>query len=89
LALNRACWAQELSVEDRACITKAAAKLPKVATIGQSRVVPQPQAQGLHEQDVYHVKEEIDVMWPDKLQPISLTASTAVPLTVIQPLGMR
>jgi hypothetical protein len=59
--LNQACWAQELSVEDRACITKAAAKLPKVATIGQSRVVPQPQAQGRHEQDVYHVKVEIDV----------------------------
>src|SRR5215469_3021843 len=43
LALNQACWAQELSAEDRACITKAAGKLPKVAAIGQSRVVPQPQ----------------------------------------------
>ena len=39
--------AQELSVEDRACITAAAAKLPRVAAlkIGQSRVVPQPSAQ--------------------------------------------
>ena len=59
LALNQACWAQGLSVEDRACITKAAEKLPKVATIEESRVVPQ--AQGRHEQDVYHVKVEIDV----------------------------
>ena len=32
--------AQGLSVEDRACITKAAGKLPKIATIEQSRVVP-------------------------------------------------
>ena len=38
LVLNQACWAQGLSVEDRACITKAAGKLPKVVTIEQSRV---------------------------------------------------
>ena len=31
----------------------------KVATIEQSRVVPQSQAQGRHEQDLYHVKVEI------------------------------
>ena len=35
--LNQACWAQGLSVEDRACITKVAGKLPKVVTITQSR----------------------------------------------------
>jgi len=53
--------AQGLSVEDRACITKAAGKLPKIATIEQSRVAPQRQDQGRHEQDLYHVKVEIDV----------------------------
>src|SRR5215469_17960515 len=53
--------AQGLSVEDRACITKAAGELPKIATIEQSRVVPQRQDRGRHEQDLYHVKVEIDV----------------------------
>jgi len=49
LLLNyQACWAQELSVEDRACITSAVARLPKIAAlkIKGSRVVPQPQDQG-------------------------------------------
>jgi hypothetical protein len=43
--------AQELSVEDRACITAAAAKLPPVTAlkIEGSRVVAQPSAQGQRE----------------------------------------
>jgi len=45
---SQASWAQEASVEDRACIIKAAAKLPKITglAITQSRAVPQGQAQG-------------------------------------------
>ena len=40
--------AQELSVEDRACITAAAAKLPPITAlkIERSRVVAQPSVQG-------------------------------------------
>jgi hypothetical protein len=89
LALNQACWAQELSVEDRACITKAAAKLPKVATIGQSRVVPQSQAQGRHEQDLYHVKVEIDATGAGQTSTYIFNCVHSGALTVIQPLGMR
>ena len=89
LTLNQACWAQELFVEDRACITKAAAKLPKVATIGQSRVVPQPQAQGRHEQDVYHVKVEIDVSVAGQTSTYIFNSIHSGALTVIQPLRMR
>ena len=89
LALNQACWAQELSVEDRACITKAAGKLPKIATIGQSRVVPQPQAQGRHEQDLYHVKVEIDVSVAGQTSTYIFNRIHSGALTVIQPLGMR
>jgi len=89
LALNQPCWAQELSAEDRACITKAAGKLPKVVTIGQSRVVPQPQAQGRHEQDVYHVKVEIDVSVAGQTSTYIFNCIHTGALTVIQPLGMR
>jgi hypothetical protein len=88
LALNQAA-AQGLSVEDRACITKAAEKLPKVATIEQSRVVPQPQAQGRHEQDVYHVKVEIDVSVAGQTSTYIFNCIHSSALTVIQPLGMR
>jgi hypothetical protein len=89
LALNQTCWAQELSVEDRACITKAAGKLPKVATIGQSRVVPQPQAQGRREQDLYHVKVEIDASVAGQTSTYIFNCIHSGTLTVIQPLGMR
>jgi hypothetical protein len=56
-------FAQELSVEDRACITAAAAKLPPIAalTIEKSRVVPQEHAQGQRNSKLYHVRVEIDV----------------------------
>jgi len=89
LVLNQACWAQELSVEDRACITKAAGKLPKVATIEQSRVVPQPQDQGRHERDLYHVKVEIDVSVAGQTSTYIFNRIQSGELTVIQPLGMR
>ena len=89
LALNQACWAQELSVEDRACITKAAAQLPKVATIGQSRVVPQSQARGRQEQDPYHVKVEIEASVAGQTSTYIFNCIHSGALTVIQPLGMR
>ena len=55
--------AHELSVEDRTCITAAAAKLPPVAAlkIEQSRAVPQPSAKGESAgSKLYHVRVEID-----------------------------
>jgi len=77
------------TVEDRACITKAAAQLPKVATIGQSRVVPQSQARGRQEQDPYHVKVEIDVSVAGQTSTYIFNCIHSGALTVIQPLGMR
>jgi hypothetical protein len=82
--------AQGLSVEDRACITKAAGKLPKIATIEQSRVVSQPpQDQGRHERDLYHVKVEIDVSVAGQTSTYIFNCIHSGDLTVIQPLGMR
>ena len=54
--------AQELSVEDRACITAAAAKLPPdtALKIERSRVVAQPSAQGQRNPKLYNVRAEID-----------------------------
>ena len=87
VVLNQA-WAQELSVEDRACITKAAEKLPKVVTIEQSRVVPQPQGQR-HERDLYHVKVEIDASVAGQTSTYVFNCIHSGAMTVIQPLGMR
>ena len=81
--------AQGLSVEDRACITKAAGKLPKIATIEQSRVVPQRQDRGRHEQDLYHVKVEIDVNVAGQRTTYIFNCIHSGEFTVIQPLGMR
>jgi hypothetical protein len=82
--------AQGLSVEDRACITRAAGKLPKIATIEQSRVVSQPpQDQGRHERDLYHVKVEIDVSVAGQTSTYIFNCIHSGDLTVIQPLGMR
>jgi hypothetical protein len=89
LVLNQACWAQELSVEDRACITKAAEKLPKVVTIEESRVVPQAEDQGRHERDLYHVKVEIDVSVAGQTSTYVFNCIRSGEMTVIQPLGMR
>jgi len=77
------------TVEDRACITKAAAQLPKVATIGQSRVVPQSQARGRQEQDPYHVKVEIEASVAGQTSTYIFNCIHSGALTVIQPLGMR
>jgi hypothetical protein len=83
--------AQELSVEDRACITAAAAKLPRVAAlkIEQSRVVPQPSAQKERNSELYHVKVEIDVSVAGQTSTYVYNCIRDGKFTVIQPLGMR
>jgi len=100
VSTNQACWAQELSVEDRACITSAVAKLPKIAAlqIEKSRVVPQPEAQGRHDSeqaqgrhgsDFYHVTVEIDVSVAGHTSTYIFNCVRSGDFTVIQPLGMR
>src|SRR5215472_17124982 len=83
--------AQELSVEDRACITAAAAKLPPVTAlkIEGSRVVPQPSAQGQRNSKLYHVKVEIDASVAGQTSTYVFNCIRDGQLTVIQPVGMR
>jgi hypothetical protein len=83
--------AQELSVEDRACITAAAAKLPPVTAlkIEQSRVVAQPSAQGQRNSKLYHVKVEIDASVAGQTSTYVFNCVRDGQLTVIQPVGMR
>ena len=90
-AESRGPLAQELSVEDRACITAAAAKLPPVAAlkIEQSQVVPQPAAQKERNSEVYHVKVEIDVSVAGQTSTYVYNCIREGQFTVIQPLGMR
>jgi hypothetical protein len=82
---------QELSVEDRACITAAAAKLPSVAAlkIERSRVVPQSKAQGDRNSKLYHVRVEIDVDVAGQTSTYLYNCVRDGDLTVIQPVGMR
>ena len=83
--------AQKLSVEDRACITSAVAKLPNVTAlkIERSRVLPQPQAQGRRNPDLYHVMVEIDVSVAGQSSTYIFNCIRNEQLTVIQPMGMR
>jgi hypothetical protein len=83
--------AQELSVEDRACITAAAAKLPPVAAlkIERSRVVAQPSAQGQRSSKLYHVRVEIDATVAGQTSTYVFNCIRDGQLTVIQPVGMR
>ena len=83
--------AQELSVEDRACITAAAAKLPAVAAlkIERSRVVPQASGQGQHNSKLYHVRVEIDATVAGQTSTYVFNCIRDGQLTVIQPVGMR
>ena len=83
--------AQELSVEDRACITAAAAKLPPVTAlkIEGSRVVAQPSAQGQRNSKLYHVKVEIDASVAGQTSTYVFNCIRDGQLTVIQPVGMR
>ncbi len=83
--------AEGLSVEDRACITASVAKLPQVSAlkIESSRVRPQPQVQGRHSRDLYHVRVEIDVSVAGQNSTYIFNCIRDGQLTVIQPLGMR
>jgi hypothetical protein len=88
--------AQELSVEDRACITGAVAKLPQVAALKiegsraiEGRVLEQPQSQGLRKWNVYRVKVEIDVSVAGQESTYVFNCIHSGQATVIQPLGMR
>jgi hypothetical protein len=84
--------AQELSVEDRACITAAAAKLPAVAAlkIERSRVVPQEaSSQGQRNSKLYHVKVEIDASVAGQTSTYVFNCIRDGQLTVVQPVGMR
>ncbi len=83
--------AQELSVQDRACITAAAAKLPHIAALGitGSRVSPQPAAEGKRNTKVYHTKVEIDVSVAGQSSTYLFNCIRDGQLTVIQPMGMR
>ena len=88
--------AQELSVEDRACITGAIAKLPQVAAFKiegsraiEGRVLEQPQSQGLRKWNVYRVKVEIDVSVAGQRSTYVFNCIHSGQATVIQALGMR
>jgi hypothetical protein len=83
--------AQELSVEDRACITAAAAKLPPVSAlkIEGSRVVVQPLGQGPRNSKVYHVKVEIDASVAGQTSTYVFNCIRDGQLTIVQPMGMR
>ena len=83
--------AEELSVEDRACITGAVAKLPQVAAlkIEGSRVVPQPSAQAQRNPKLYHVRVEIDASVAGQTSTYVFNCIRDGQLTVIQPVGMR
>ena len=83
--------AQELSVEDRACITAAAAKLPAISAlkIEGSRVVAQPSTQGQRNSKVYHVKVEIDATVAGQTSTYLFNCIRDGQLTIVQPMGMR
>ena len=87
--------AQELSVEDRMCITNAVAKLPQVAALNieasraiEGRVLEQSQSQG-RRWNVYRVKVEIDVRVAGQRSTYIFNCIQSGQATVIQPLGMR
>ena len=79
--------AQGLSVEDRACITSAVAKLPNnpAIKIERSRVLPQSRAQG----NLYQVMVEIDVSLAGQSSTYVFSCIRNGQLTVVQPMGIR
>jgi hypothetical protein len=93
---GQASLAQELSVEDRACILRAATKLPQAAALKiegsraiEGRVLEQPQSEGLGKSSVYRVKVEIDVSVAGQRSTYVFNCIHSGEATVIQPLGMR
>jgi len=83
--------AQEVSVEDRACITAATAKLPNIAAlkVERSRALPQPSAQGRRDPNVSAVKVEIDVSVAGQSSTYVFNCVRQGLLVVVQPMGMR
>ncbi len=85
--------AQELSPEDRACITAAAGKLPHVAAleIKGSRALPAPSSPGRRNQDsnLHHATVEIDVSVAGHNSTYVFNCVSNAGLVVIQPLGLR
>jgi len=83
--------AQGLSVEDRACITSAVAKVPNnpAIKIERSRVLPQSQAQGRRNPGMYNVMVEIDVSLVGQSSTYVFKCIHDGHLTVVQPMGIR
>lgn len=83
--------AQELSVEDRACITAAAGKLPPITAleIKGSRALPQQSSEGRGNQKLHHAKVEIDVSVAGQSSTYVFNCVKDGQLVVIQPMGMR
>jgi len=81
----------DVSVEDRACITAAAAKLPNIATlkVERSRALPQPSAQGRRDPTLSNVKVEIDVSVAGQSSTYVFNCVRQGQLVVVQPMGMR
>src|SRR5262249_17802774 len=81
----------DVSVEDRACITAAAGKLPNIATlkIERSRALPQPSAQERRDPKVSNVKVEIEVSVAGQNSTYVFNCVRDGQLVVIQPMGMR
>jgi hypothetical protein len=80
----------DVSVEDRACITAAAAKLPNIAAlkIERSRALPQPSAQR-RDPTLFNVKVEIDVSVAGQSSTYVFNCVRQGQLVVVQPMGMR
>src|SRR5262245_17214437 len=83
--------AQDASVEDRACITAAAAKLPNVATlkVERSRALPQSSGQGRRDPTLSNVKVEFDVNVAGQSSTYVFNCVRQGQLVVVQPMGMR
>jgi hypothetical protein len=91
--------AQQLSVEERMCITNAVAKMPPVAVssiegsrVTERRVVEQPQSQGRRNPNqfpVYRIKVEIDASVAGQRSTYLFNCIQSGQATLVQPLGMR
>ena len=81
--------AQELSAEDRACILSAVAKLPNIPglKVEGRRVLPQSQAQGRRNPDLYNVLVEIEVSILGESETYVFNCIRNGQVTVIQPMG--
>ena len=82
--------AQELSVEDRACITAAAGKLPTIAAleIKGSRALARP-VHGRRNQKLHNAIVEIDVSVAGHSSTYIFNCIVDTGMVVIQPMGMR